>query len=65
MYSGVPISAPVCVYSVFCVSCWLVALAMPKSMTLGTGWPSKIVTRMFVGLRSRWMMPFWWACWMA
>ena len=39
-----------------------VALAMPKSITLGTGTPSMSVTRMFDGLRSRWMIPFWWAC---
>ena len=36
----------------------LVALAMPKSITLGTGTPSLTVTRMFDGLMSRWMMPF-------
>ena len=42
-----------------------VALAMPKSITLGTGTPSFTVTRMFDGLMSRWMMPFWCACWMA
>ena len=35
-----------------------VALAMPKSITLGTGTPSCSVTRMFEGLMSRWMMPF-------
>ena len=39
-----------------------VALATPKSMTLGTAAPSMTVTRMFEGLRSRWMIPFWWAC---
>ena len=38
---------------------------MPKSITLGTGTPSCSVTRMFEGLMSRWMMPFWCACWMA
>ena len=43
----------------------LVALAMPKSITFGTGTPSCSVTRMFDGLMSRWMMPFWCACWMA
>ena len=36
----------------------VVALAMPKSITLGTGTPSCSVTRMFEGLMSRWMMPF-------
>jgi hypothetical protein len=35
---------------------------MPKSITLGTGLPSNSVTRMLVGLRSRWMIPFWCAC---
>ena len=40
----------------------LVALARPKSITLGTGLPSWLSTRMFVGLRSRWMIPFWCAC---
>ena len=38
------------------------ALASPKSMTLGTGTPSWLSTRMFVGFRSRWMIPFWCAC---
>ena len=38
---------------------------MPKSITFGTGTPSCSVTRMFEGLMSRWMMPFWCACWMA
>ena len=42
-----------------------VALAIPKSITLGTGTPSCMVTMMFDGLRSRWMIPFWWACWTA
>ena len=51
--------------SVFSVSrCW-VALAMPKSITLGTGLPSCCVTITLVGLMSRWMIPFWWACWTA
>ena len=40
----------------------LVALARPKSITLGTGMPSWFSTRMFVGFRSRWMIPFWCAC---
>ena len=53
------------VNSVWMVSRPSVALAMPKSMTLGTGTPSWRVTRMLEGLMSRWMMPFWWACWMA
>ena len=42
-----------------------VALAMPKSITFGMGTPSWSVTRMLDGLRSRWMMPFWCACWIA
>ena len=42
------------------------ALATPKSITFGMGLvPSCRVTRMLEGLRSRWMTPFWWACWMA
>ena len=44
---------------------WPMALATPKSMTLGTGLSSWRVTRMLEGFRSRWMMPFWWACWTA
>ena len=51
------------VNSVCSVSCRpVVALARPKSITLGTGLPSWLSTRMFDGFRSRWMMPFWWAC---
>ncbi len=37
MYSGVPTTAPKPVMSVCSVSCGPVALATPKSMTLGTG----------------------------
>ena len=37
---GVPTIWPKPVNSVCSVSCWLMALATPKSMTLGTGWPS-------------------------
>ena len=58
MYSGVPISWAKPVKSVFSVSCWPIALATPKSITLGTGAPSCSVTRTFDGLRSRWMIPF-------
>ena len=29
---------------------------------LGHRAPSWLSTRMFEGLRSRWMIPFWWAC---
>ena len=39
-----------------------VALATPKSMTFGVGRPSTSVTSTLLGLRSRWMIPFWWAC---
>jgi hypothetical protein len=35
-----------------------VALANPKSMTLDTGLPSWLSTRMFEGFKSRWMIPF-------
>ena len=31
-------------------------------MTFGTGSPSWLSTRMFVGFKSRWMIPFWCAC---
>jgi len=62
MYSGVPIIWRNSVNSVFSVSRWFVAFAMPKSITFGTGLPSCRVTRMFDGLMSRWMIPFWWAC---
>ena len=41
------------------------ALATPKSITLGTACWSYSATRMFDGLMSRWMIPFWCACWMA
>ena len=34
-------------------------------MTFGVGRPSTSVTRTFPGFRSRWMIPFWWACWTA
>ena len=62
MYSSVPTTAPNSVNSVCSVSRWPVALATPKSITLGTGWPSYSATRTLDGLRSRWMIPFWWAC---
>ena len=47
------------------VSRWPVALATPKSITLGVGRPSTTVTSTFDGLTSRWITPFWWACWIA
>ena len=39
-----------------------VALATPKSMTFGVARPSTSVTITLLGFRSRWMIPFWWAC---
>ena len=50
---------------VWSVSLPCVALAMPKSITLGTAVPSCVVTSTFEGLMSRWMIPFWCACWIA
>jgi hypothetical protein len=41
------------------------ALATPKSITLGTGFSSNWATSTFDGFKSRWMIPFWWACWIA
>src|ERR1035438_10799594 len=38
---------------------------MPKSMTLGIGTPSCRAIMMLEGLMSRWMIPFWCACWIA
>ncbi len=58
MYSGVPIIWAKPVNSVRSVSCWPIALATPKSMTLTTGTPSCSVTSTLDGLRSRWMIPF-------
>ena len=57
MYSGVPTRAPNWVKSVRSVSRWSIALATPKSITLGTGFPSMRVTSTFDGLMSRWMIP--------
>ncbi len=65
MYSGVPTTAPIWVKIVCSVRRWSIALATPKSITLGTGRPSTSVTRTFDGLMSRWMIPFWCACWIA
>ena len=47
------------------LSDWLrsTALAIPKSMMVGIGFPSVTRTRMLLGLRSRWITPFWCACW--
>ena len=65
MYSNVPTRAPNWVNSVRSVSRCSIALATPKSITLGTGLSSYMVTRTFDGLMSRWMIPFWCACWIA
>ena len=62
MYSGVPTSWPSRVSAVGPAGPGPVALAMPKSMTLGTGTPSQVATRTFGGFRSRWMIPLVWAC---
>ena len=60
MYSGVPATLPKAVNRLCSVSrIPLVALARPKSITLGTGLSSWASTRMLEGLRSRWMIPFW------
>ena len=51
------------VNSVFSVSCCPVALATPKSITFGHRRRRRAAsTSTFDGLRSRWMIPFWWAC---
>ena len=47
MYSSVPTICPNSVNIVFSVSRWPVALATPKSITLGTGWPSYSATSTF------------------
>ena len=62
MYAGVPIICRCSVKSVFWVSSVLVAFATPKSITFGTGTLSCSVTMTLLGLMSRWMIPFWWAC---
>ena len=41
------------------VNRWFVAFATPKSITLGTGFPSCNVTSTFDGFTSLWMIPFW------
>ena len=51
--AGAPMKAWNCVKSDLSVRRWPVALAMPKSMTFGTGTLSFTVTRIFDGLRSR------------
>ena len=61
MYAGVPTIAPTSA-KLMSVSFTSVALATPKSMTFGVGRPSTSVTSTLPGFRSRWMIPFWWAC---
>ncbi len=58
-------TSPNWVNKVRSVSRWSMALAKPKSITLGTGRPSRSVTSTLEGLMSRWMIPFWCACWIA
>ncbi len=53
MYAGVPMNCPISVNMVCSVSRDCVALAMPKSITLGVGLSSTCVTRMLLGLMSR------------
>jgi hypothetical protein len=53
MYSGVPMSCPRSVNKVSSVRLYPVALAIPKSITLGTAWSPTILTRTFEGLTSR------------
>ena len=65
MYAGVPITCP-CSVNIECsVSRASVAFAMPKSITFGAGSPATSTTITLLGLMSRWMMPFWCACWTA
>jgi hypothetical protein len=60
MYAGVPMNCSNAVNNVLSVSRWsVVALAMPKSITFGMATVSCCETRIFDGLRSRWMIPFW------
>ena len=57
MYSGVPATPPKAVYTLSSPSRRPpVALARPKSITLGTGSSSWASTRMLEGFRSRWMI---------
>jgi hypothetical protein len=65
MYCGVPTTPPKPVSMVCSVSGWPVAFATPKSITFGTGLSSYSATSTFDGLMSRWMIPFWCACWIA
>src|SRR5262245_18600490 len=62
MYRGVPTIWVTPVRSVLSVSPCPSALAIPKSITFTAGsapWPE---TRTLEGLRSLWIIPFWWAC---
>ena len=58
MYSGVPSNWPTSVCGPRSVNERVVALATPKSMIFGTGLPSRMATRTFEGLMSRWITPF-------
>jgi hypothetical protein len=62
MYSGVPTIWATPVNSVLPVNSCPSALATPKSITFTIGVVSCREISTFVGLRSRWMMAFWWAC---
>src|SRR5262245_35226759 len=70
MYAGVPMNWYRSVSALLSVSGSCVALATPKSMTLGKAVrpeqsPSRTVTSTLDGLRSRWMTPLVCACWTA
>ena len=58
MYVGVPTMTPMSA-KLISVSFCSVALATPKSITLGVGRPSTSVTRTLAGFKSRWIIPFW------
>ena len=55
-------STPASVNSVSSGKLFSVALARPKSMIFGTASPSRCITRMLEGFKSRWITPFWCAC---
>ena len=65
MYSGVPMIMPCTVHAVSVVRRLSVARATPKSMIFGRCLPFSQETSTLDGLMSLWMMPFWWACWIA
>jgi hypothetical protein len=47
-----------CLNMVRSVNCPAVALATPKSMILGIGFPERVSTRILDGFRSRWIIAF-------